>query len=59
MEYYLEKYKEYNPVYFQLLEEAETKAEKKSIKDRLIKDIKLQEYPKNPTKEMISYIRSL
>jgi hypothetical protein len=49
----------YNPTYFEMIKEAETKAEKKSIKDRLIKDIKRQEYPKNQTKEMITYIKTL
>lgn len=57
--YYLEKYKEYNGEYFNMLGEAETKGEKKSIKDRIIADIKLQEYPKGQTKEIISYIKTL
>jgi hypothetical protein len=50
---------DYNPTYFELLTAAETKGEKKSVKDRWIIDIKRQEYPKGATKEIISYIKTL
>ena len=50
---------DFNPTYFEMLGEVETKGEKKSIKDRWVADIKKQEYPKGATKEIVAYIKSL
>lgn len=57
MNYYLNTYKSFNSYYFELLEQAETKAEKLSIKKRIIDDIKKQEYPKGITKEIIKHVK--
>jgi hypothetical protein len=57
--YYLNKFNAYNPYYLNALQEQNTKAEIKSLKDQFIDDIKKQEYPKGITKQIVTYIRNL
>jgi hypothetical protein len=57
--YYFEKYQDVNQGYFEMLKEVETNAEKKSLMQRIIEDIKKQEYPKGQTKEIIKYLKTL
>lgn len=57
--YYFSKFISFYPSYMEMLNDCTTKGERNAIKQRMIADMKKEEYPKGITKEVAIYIKSL